>query len=137
MAKRKRTAAQIEEDNKRTTSRSFFVGAEAYQDAAKALWSRSKSRKNARRPLFGEHPIRFCFYHSIELYLKAFLRMYHQVHELSDKFGHNVKNLMKSAQEFGYEFDDEDVEVLNLVGEADAMIRARYFTAPGRARTCG
>lgn len=107
----------------RVTPIGLFNFAETYWTAAKAL-KRSKARSTHR-----ESPIRFLYYHAIELYLKAFLRLHgHTPQELrSKKFGHRTCCLTERAAQLGLEFDDEDVEVFSLMTTTDAIIRSRYL----------
>jgi hypothetical protein len=121
---RKRTPQELVDDNERTTPIGLFLTAEAYWNGASTLY---RSQKRAKRSvLFGDKPTYFCYYHSIELYLKALLRCHHGVDELEKRFGHRAKQLMTRAKELGLPFDDEDVEVLTMMGETDAVIRSRY-----------
>jgi hypothetical protein len=121
---KRRTPEEIADDNERTTTVGLFLTAEAYWRGASVLFIGLKRTK--RTLPFAEKPAYFCYYHAIELYLKAFLRHYHSVDELEGKFRHNTTKLMSRAKELGIIFDDEDVEVLGLMGETDAVIRARY-----------
>jgi hypothetical protein len=123
MAK-KRTPEEIADDNERTTTVGLFLTAEAYWRGANVL---CVSLKRTKRTLpFSDKPAYFCYYHAIELYLKAFLRQHHGVDELGGKFRHSTTKLMGRAKELGIIFDGEDVAVLGLMGETDAVIRARY-----------
>lgn len=123
MAK-KRTPEELVANNERTTSIGLFLNAEAYWSGANVLY-RSNKRKKRTVP-FGEKPLYYCYYHAIELYLKAFLRCQHGVDELEGNFRHRTIKMMKRAQELGISFDDEDVEVLIMMGDTDAVIRSRY-----------
>lgn len=123
MAK-KRTPEELEDDNERTTSIGLFFTAEAYWVGANTL---VRSSKRVRRKVpFSDKPAYFCYYHAIELYLKALLRQHHGVDELEGNYRHSATKLMQRAKELGLHFDDEDVEVLGLMGETDAVIRSRY-----------
>jgi hypothetical protein len=107
----------------RVTPLGLFNFAETYWTAAKAL-KRSKARSTHR-----ESPIRFLYYHSIELYLKAFLRLNDlSPQELrSKKFGHSTRALTERAEKLGLDFDDEDRDVFALMSDTDAIIRSRYL----------
>jgi hypothetical protein len=113
----------IEDEAERVTPIGLFHFADSYWTAAKAL-KRSKARSSHR-----ESPIRFLYYHSIELYLKAFLRLHgHTPDELRGrKFGHRTCCLTERAAELGLEFMDEDREVFSLMSTTDAIIRSRYL----------
>lgn len=111
------------DEAERVTPIGLFNFAETYWTAAKAL-KRSKARSTHR-----ESPIRFLYYHSIELYLKAFLRLHgHTPQQLrSKKFGHSTRDLTERAEKLGLEFDDEDRDVFGLMSDTDAIIRSRYL----------
>lgn len=121
---RKRTPEQLADDNERTTPIGFFLNAEAYWNSANILYRSNKRRK--RSLPFGEKPSYYCYYHAIELYLKAVLRCHHGVDELQNKYGHRSSLLMNRAKELGVHFDDEDVYVLTIMSDTDAIIRSRY-----------
>jgi hypothetical protein len=120
--KREPTPEELEDEAQRSLPIAYFNFAETYWTAAKAL-RRSKAKATHK-----ESPIRFLYYHAIELYLKAHLRG-HGVHPLTmrEKFGHKVGRLAKKSASFGLSFDDEDDEVFRLMTETDAVIRSRYI----------
>ncbi len=110
------------DEDDRTTPIGLFNYADSYWHSAKAL---EKAEVRATHP---DAPICFLFYHAIEIYLKAYLRAQkHSVKELRSQFGHNVVKLREQAQRLGLHFDDEDIEVLTLMGETDAVIRSRFL----------
>jgi len=117
-----RQSANDDEDA-RATPLGYFNVAVAYWRAAAALDSANL------RTTHPHSPVRFLYYHAIELYLKSFLRMHgHSVKELrSFKFGHSTSRLKKRAEQLGLLFADEDVEVLSLMATTDAVIRSRYI----------
>jgi HEPN domain-containing protein len=120
----KPTDEELADEEKRSTAVGFFNFAETYRTAARTLrGSRAKSTHK-------ESPIRHAYYHAIELYLKAYLRG-KSIHpyDLRVKFRHGVGALSKKAAEFGLEFDDEDIEVFELMTDTDAVIRSRYISA--------
>jgi HEPN domain-containing protein len=114
---------ELIDEEQRVTPIGLFNYAESYRTAARAL-RRSKSRASHK-----DSPIRFLYYHTIELYLKAHLRL-HGIHpyELRTKFGHSAEALRKKSAEFGLEFEEEDLEVIGLMSETDAVIRSRYIS---------
>jgi hypothetical protein len=119
-----KTDKEIEEDESRTTSTGLFNLAEAYRMSGEALMAAKIKTAHA------ESPVRFLYYHAIELFLKAFLREHgHSAAVLSDpkKFGHKTAKLTARAAQFGLSFSDRDREVLDLMGETDAVIRSRYI----------
>jgi hypothetical protein len=111
------------EDDLRTPARAFFHLAETYWQAALAL-----ERADVKSTHPGS-PISFLYYHAIELYLKAFLRLHgHSAKELgSRKFGHNTCCLAERAKELGLAFDEEVAIVFSMMATTDAVIRSRYI----------
>jgi HEPN domain-containing protein len=77
-------------------------------------------------------PIRICYYHALELYLKALLREKHSVKKIKEKFGHNTKRLVEEAEELGLVVTDEDREVFSNA-DTDAIIEARYVRTGARS----
>ena len=118
----------------------IFNVAESYWKAAVAL---EKAKVDSTHP---DSPIRFLYYHAIELYLKSFLRLHgHSASELrGKKFGHMTCCLYERAAELGLISDDEDLRIISLMATTDAIIRSRYievgfFRWPrigGLMRTC-
>jgi hypothetical protein len=102
---------QEERDDEATRSRpiAYFNFAETYWTAAKAL------RRSRAKATHKDSPIRFLYYHAIELYLKAHLRAC-DIHpyDMRVKYGHDVGKLSKKSAELGLEFDDEDVGLFEL-----------------------
>lgn len=123
MAKKRKTEEQIRDEDERTSPMGVFHLAHSYRAAAAALQS-----PKLRTP-FADHPVWFLYYHGIELYLKAFLRMHgHSMDELSSpKFGHRTCCLTERAAQLGLVFTNDDVEVFSLMSTTDAVIRSRYF----------
>ncbi len=117
------TREELADEARRVTPLGYFNFAETYRTAARTL-RRSKSKATHK-----ESPIRFLYYHAIELYLKAFLRA-HDIHpyDLRTKYGHSVGRLSAKAVELGLSLDDEDVEVIQLMTETDAVMRSRYIS---------
>lgn len=111
------------DDDGRSSPLGFFNVAESYWAAAVAL---EKAKVKCTHP---NSPISFLYYHAIELYLKAFLRMHgHSAKQLSGrKFGHNTCCLSERAAVLGLHFDDEDLQVFSLMACTDAVIRSRYI----------
>lgn len=120
---RARSQAEEKDDNERTTSIGLFNYAESFWRSARVL--------NANRPkvTHPDEPVNFLYYHAIELYLKAFLRLHgHTPRELAGrKFGHDVGAISKRAVELGLFLADEDKEVLFVMESTDAVIRSRYI----------
>jgi hypothetical protein len=107
----------------RSSALGFFNAAESYSAAAVALVS---AKLKTTHPT---SPISFLYYHAIELYLKAFLRMHgHSAQELrGKKFGHRTCCLSERSAALGLHFDDEDLQVFPLMACTDAVIRSRYI----------
>ena len=101
----------------------FFNVAKSYWKAAVAL---EKAKVNSTH---SDSPIRFLYYHAIELYLKSFLRLHgHSAAELrGKKFGHKTCCLYERAAELGLVADGEDLRVISLMATTDAIIRSRYI----------
>jgi hypothetical protein len=121
---KKKAPQEIEEDESRTTSIGLFNLADAYRMSGEVLLAEKIKSGHA------ESPLRFLYYHAIELYLKAFLRQHgHSVAELSDPktFGHKTTKLKARAKRLGLDFMDRDWEVLDLMGKTDVVIRSRYI----------
>jgi hypothetical protein len=131
---------QKSDEDSRSSPLGFFNLAESYWRAAGAL-------ENAKlRTTHPNSPISFLYYHAIELYLKAFLRLHgHSAKELrSKKFGHRTCCLSERAANLGLRFNNGEAEVFSLMSCTDAVIRSRYietgyfrWPAPERLdRTC-
>ncbi len=86
---------RAEDEAKRTTCIGLFNYAESYFRSARAL---DANKPKVTHP---DAPVNFLFYHAIELYLKAYLRLKGLTpRELaSRKYGHSVAALSKRASE--------------------------------------
>jgi hypothetical protein len=121
--KRKKTEEDIRDEEERTTALGFF-------NFAKSYWTAGAALENLKlRTTHPDSPVAYLYYHALELYLKAFLRMHgHAVAELSSyKYGHRLCCLTERAAQLGLRFEDEDIEVFSLAINSDAQIRARYL----------
>jgi hypothetical protein len=124
----------------RSSPLGLFNTAESYWQAGMALGTANL------RTTHPSAPISFLYYHAIELYLKAYLKLngYTSDQLRSRKFGHRICCLSEKSAEFGLRFDDEDNAVFSLIATTDAVIRSRYietgyFTWPANEalqRTC-
>ena len=72
------------DDDERTNSLGLFNTAEAYRLSARALQTAKVRHGHADKPL------RFLYYHALELYLKALLRQKHSMATVRNKFGHQI-----------------------------------------------
>jgi hypothetical protein len=115
MSKRVRQA-----DN--TSARSYFNFAESYWLSAKALIeAQIKGAPNRAYPIF------FLYYHAIELYLKAYLRVQGlTVDHLQKGFGHDASKLSKQARKLGAPIKPKEMGLFDVVGKANAAILSRY-----------
>ncbi len=142
---KKKSAEQLKDDDERTTSAGLFTTAEAYRLSALALEG-GALWKAPKRVGHAEKPVEFLYSHAIELYLKALLRREHGVGTIQDKFGHNIKRLVKEAEKLGLFVTVEDRDVFALMADAGVLIEMRYIRTgpkPGPAlkleelrRTC-
>jgi hypothetical protein len=119
-----------DDDAERTTSIGLYNYAGSYSGCAHAL-----ARVKPRGVTHPDEPINFLFYHSIELYLKAYLRFKgHTPKELaSRKFWHDFGALTERAVELGLILNENDKTVLEFMRDTDAVLRARYIKV-GAAR---
>ena len=109
------------DDDERTNSLGLFNTAEAYRLSARALQAAKVRHGNADKPL------RFLYYHALELYLKALLREKHSMATVRNKFGHQIKLLVREAETLGLVVGEIDRFVLALIDDTDAMIDSRYI----------
>src|SRR4029077_3473405 len=88
----KPTPEELADEAQRVTPIGYFNFAETYRTAARTL------RRSKNKATHKESPIRFLYFHAIELYLKAFLRA-HDIHpyDLRTKYGHSVGQLSKAV----------------------------------------
>lgn len=109
------------EDNERTSALGLFNTARSYWRSAEHL---NAANLKVTHP---QAPVTFLFCHAIELYLKAYLRgMGKTVAELKN-IGHRVNRLAKAAANSGLMIDQERMEILAHIDDADVAIEARYI----------
>jgi HEPN domain-containing protein len=106
------------DDDDRTNSLGLFDNAEAYRLSARVLPIRHGH---------ADKPPRFLYCHALELYLKALLRQKHSIATVRNKFGHQIKLLVREAEALGLVVSDDDRAVLMLIDNTDAMIDSRYI----------
>jgi len=112
--------AQITDDE-RTNAVGLFNTARSYWRSAEYL---SAAQLKLSHP---EAPVTFLFCHSIELYLKAFLRAKGcSLIELK-KWGHNVAKLADEATARQINLDGPTRETVSHITEADVALEARYI----------
>jgi hypothetical protein len=123
-------AVGAKEEDDRTTPIGLFNYAHSYWKSAKALHG------TTLRVTHPHAPVLFLYTHSIELYLKAFLRATGiSVAELrSKKYGHQICRLAEAARSLGFFVHDEDLEVFSVLQRTDTLdlryIRTGPFTHP-------
>jgi HEPN domain-containing protein len=99
----------------------LFNTADAFRLSAEALEAKKVDSGHAVKPIL------LCYFHALELFLKALLRQKHSVETLSSKkFGHNIERLVKEAETLGLAIPEEDREVFAKV-DTKAMLEARYI----------
>jgi hypothetical protein len=94
--------------------------AESYRIAARHL-AEAKVRSTHR-----DMPVRFLYYHAIELFLKSYLVLHRYSEVKLRQIGHEVKTLAAEGAWNGLHFDDEDKEVIELIAEGTTIFDARY-----------
>jgi hypothetical protein len=123
----KKSPEQLKEDDDRTTSMGLFNTAEAYRLAAIKLGQPAVGGGHAHKP------VQFLYCHAIELYLKALLRQKHNVETITDKFGHNIKRLVKEAENLGLFVTAGDRDIFATLADTDALIEIRYIRTGPKA----
>jgi hypothetical protein len=114
------------DDDERTNSLGLFNTAEVCQLSARTL------RALKVNSGFTDMPVRFLYYHALELYLKALLRQKHSMATVQVKFGHQIKLLVQEAETLGRIVGETDRAVPALIDDIDAMIDSRYIE-PGQS----
>jgi len=119
-----------DDDAERITSIGLYRYAGSYSGCANAL-----AHVKPKGVTHLDEPISF-FYHSIELYLKVYLRLKgHTAKELaSRKFGHNFGAPTGRAEELGLVLNKSDKAVLEFMRDTDAVPRARYIKVGAASR---
>lgn len=106
----------------RTTPIRLFNYAQSYFVAASYL---EKAELESTHP---DAVVRFLYYHSMELYLKAFLMIQeHSIDKLRRKFGHNISKLATAAARQGLGIDDKLHQVIALSEFSDDVMTSRYI----------
>ena len=101
----------------------FCVTPRAYWSAGVHLDEAKLKEGHAQRLL----RVRFLLYHSIELYLKTFLRVQGLNVKQLYQLGHEHRRLGKRAVSRGLELMDEDLDLLRLIDQTDAYLRSKYI----------
>jgi hypothetical protein len=121
MVKKVKSAEEIADENERTNAMGLFNTAHSYWKSATAL------EKAKLKLTHADDPIRFLYYHAIELFLKALVRQAHGVEEVRKKFGHKIGPLVEEAVKLGLFVMDKDREVFGLMADTDTVIESRYI----------
>lgn len=110
-------------EDDRATPMGFFQFGEAYFDCANAL--------RTELPLHGHRSsaVKFMYFHAIELYLKAFLRLKGvPIAQLSSKqYGHDLSKLSTAAEDRGLTIELYTSEALEEFTDFKYQIESRYF----------
>jgi hypothetical protein len=128
----------MSDESKRTTPLGLFNYARSYFRSAEYLHA---AKLELTHP---SAPATFLFYHAIEVYLKAFLLSQKLTLKSLKAIGHHVDKAGEAAVKHGLTLSDEDKEVIELIGDGDTVINARYivigaFSRPSEdalSRTC-
>jgi hypothetical protein len=119
--KKQRTPEEIAHEESLTTSMGLYNTACSYHLAAREL---------ERLDLRGTHPsmpVELLYFHTIELFLKAFLRLTHSVAQLrSSAFGHKLPVLAKAAKENKLFITKKDMALIGMC-DLDLVFGARYI----------
>jgi hypothetical protein len=111
----------VEDD--RTNALGLFNSAECYRKSADIL------AIEPARALRFDQPIRYLFYHAIELYLKAFLRTDLPLYRVV-RYGHRFRRLRRACTARGLPLEQHEREVLRMIdtdNTYNTYIRTRYL----------
>jgi hypothetical protein len=121
MIRGQKSPEEIAEDEARTTPTGIFNTAISYWKAADALAGLAlKTPRN-------HAPVRFLYFHALELYLKAYLRADGYTLKRLEGIGHSFTELTKRAPVSGLKLAEDDIELMRAIGNSDMVIRARYI----------
>lgn len=121
MAKKQRTPEEIANEESRTTPMGLFNTACSYHLATRELEKLDLRGTHPRMPV-----LLLCF-HTIELFLKSFLRLNHTVAQLSSRdFGHRLPELAKAAKANKLFITKKDMAIIGMC-DLDLVFGARYI----------
>jgi hypothetical protein len=121
MAKKQRTPEEIADEEGRTTPMGLYNTACSYHVAAREL---EKLKLRGTHPSM---PVQLLYFHTIELFLKSFLRLTHTVAQLSSReFGHRLPGLAKAAKEKKLVITKKDMAVIQMC-DLDLVFGTRYI----------
>lgn len=112
----------------RTTSPGLFNYARSYWRSAEQL---RVSKVDVSHP---DAPILFLFYHSVELYLKAYVRNAGYDLQHLKEISHKITKAGRAAQGAGLELTAHDFDLLTLIDSQDNVVRSRYITTGAHSR---
>src|SRR3974390_1066328 len=112
---------QTDDREARQTPLGLFNMATAYRAAAQKL------DETKLKTVMRHAPIRFLYFHALELYLKAFLRAHGCSLSNLEKLGHDYRKLLLFAAKFNLEITEVDRNVLIQPRDSDAPIESRYI----------
>lgn len=119
----KPSVAEQSEMDRRTTDIGLFNFAENYLLCGKTLTGQKIEGLRFADPIF------YNLYHSIELFLKSYLRNKGiGAYELSDKYGHNLEKLYNKANTFGLTLEQKDVDRIKHFKAHQLVIESRYIS---------
>lgn len=108
----------------RTTPIGLLLFARAYAEAGVHLNQQEARLTEGHRGA----PVQFLLMHSIELYLKSFLRLRgFTPKQLEKKLGHKFAKIAKEAEACGLVFNDEERYVIDAMEHTRAWTRSRYI----------
>jgi HEPN domain-containing protein len=120
VSKKNKSPEEIQDDNERTNSMGLFNMAEAYRLSALALEKAKVKIGHA------DSPIRWLYFHALELYLKALLRQKYPIATI-ERFRHKFERLVAEAENLGLDVMDEDRKIFSVMINTDMVIEARYI----------
>lgn len=107
------------EEDERTNAMGLLSFAHSYWEAAVVL------QNTPREAVHRDSPRDYLYYHAIELYLKAYLRLKGRSVAQLRKIGHGIDKLHAAAVEAGLTDDPEDRAVIACIG--DNYLPSRYI----------
>ncbi|TKA95756.1 HEPN domain-containing protein [Cereibacter changlensis] len=114
-------------DDDRTNAMGLLNFAHSYWEAAVVL------HNSPRLATHRDSPCDYLFYHAIELYLKAYLRLKGLTLEQLKEQGHSLQRLHNAAVREGLTDDPEDRDVICAIRDnymSARYIRTGYFSRP-------
>jgi hypothetical protein len=118
--KKNPTPEEVADEEARTTPMGLFHTACSYHLAAREL------EKLHLRSRFADMPVRLLYFHTIDLFLKSFLRLTMSAAKLgSREFGHQLPKLARAAKENKLVIPKRDMAVIDLC-DLDIVFGSRY-----------